>query len=68
MTPLVKVIRGRLGVYDGRNTGIIDYHLLKLRAEWLTIANKEWNVKTLERLDDVRSDQDLLLDARLEIM
>lgn len=64
----LKTLKGRLNVYHVGNTGIIDYHLIKLRTLYIDTANGSWSKNTLDKLWDIRAEQDMLLDARLEIM
>lgn len=64
----LKTIKGRINVYHVGNTGIIDYHMLKLNLLYVDTVNGELNNDTLDILFKIRQEQDMLLDARLEIM
>lgn len=63
-----KTVKGRLNVYYVSNSGIIDYHLLNLISMYKDKANGDWGPNTLDQLWDIRREQDILLDARLEVM
>jgi hypothetical protein len=67
MTTL-RAVQGKFAVYPTGNTKIIDYYLLTLRMRYVDTTNADWDKNTIDKLFAIRQEQDLLLDARLEVM